>query len=40
MQEFKTPTHDVTHAMALILKHELFANEKYQSFLKDCNQYC
>jgi hypothetical protein len=24
--------------MALILKHELFANEKYQSFLKDCNQ--
>ena len=31
-------THDVTHAMALILKHELFANEKYQSFLKHCHQ--
>ena len=31
-------THDVTHAMALILKHELFADEKYQSFLKNCNQ--
>jgi len=31
-------THDVTHGMALILKHELKKSEKYQSFLKHCHQ--
>lgn len=31
-------THDVTHAMALILKHELVTSEKYQSFLQQCSQ--
>lgn len=31
-------THDVTHAMALILKHELLRSERYQTFLKHCNQ--
>lgn len=31
-------THDVTHGMALILKHELMNSEKYQSFLKHCHQ--
>lgn len=31
-------THDVTHGMALILKHELINSEKYQSFLKHCHQ--
>ena len=32
-------SYDVTHAMALLLKHELINSEKYQSFLHDCN-YC
>jgi hypothetical protein len=31
-------THDVTHGMALILKHELIKSEKYQAFLKKCHQ--
>jgi hypothetical protein len=31
-------THDVTHAMALFLKHELRVCEKYQSFIQHCNQ--
>jgi hypothetical protein len=31
-------TYDVTHAMALILKHELATSEKYQSFIQKCNQ--
>ena len=31
-------THDVTHGMALILKHELIKSEKYQSFLKHCHK--
>ncbi len=31
-------TYDVTHAMALLLKHELAASEKYQSFIQKCNQ--
>lgn len=31
-------TYDVTHAMALILKHELANSERYQSFIKLCNQ--
>lgn len=31
-------TYDVTHAMALILKHELAKSEKYQSFIQKCNQ--
>lgn len=30
-------THDVTHAMALLLKHELSSDEKYQSFIQKCN---
>lgn len=30
-------THDVTHAMALLLKYELNADEKYQSFIQKCN---
>jgi hypothetical protein len=29
-------THDVTHGMALLLKHELEADEKYQSFVQKC----
>ncbi|MCC5653480.1 hypothetical protein LC609_27540 [Nostoc sp. XA013] len=29
-------TYDVTHAMALLLKHELVADEKYQSFTQQC----
>lgn len=31
-------TYDVTHAMALILKHELANSERYQSFIQRCNQ--
>jgi len=31
-------THDVTHGMALIMKHELIKSEKYQAFLKKCHQ--
>lgn len=31
-------THDVTHKMALILKHKLEKSEKYQKFLRDCHQ--
>ena len=31
-------TYDVTHAMALLLKHELRNCEKYQSFMQQCNQ--
>ncbi len=30
-------THDVTHAMALLLKYELISNERYQSFIQKCN---
>ena len=30
-------TYDVTHAMALLLKHELATSEKYQSFIKKCS---
>jgi hypothetical protein len=30
-------THDVTHAMALILKKQLNSDERYQSFVKECN---
>jgi hypothetical protein len=30
-------TYDVTHAMALLLKHELRNCEKYQSFIQPCN---
>lgn len=30
-------TYDVTHAMALILKHELAISERYQSFIEGCN---
>ncbi|MBA3922067.1 MAG: hypothetical protein H0X31_10360 [Nostocaceae cyanobacterium] len=30
-------THDVTHAMALLLKYELNSDDKYQSFLQKCN---
>lgn len=30
-------TYDVTHAMALILQHELANSERYQSFIKRCN---
>lgn len=30
-------TYDVTHAMALLLKHELRNCEKYQSFIQQCN---
>lgn len=29
-------THDVTHAMALLLKHELEADDRYQSFIQNC----
>jgi len=31
-------TYDVTHAMALLLKHELATSEKYQSFIQKCSQ--
>ncbi|WP_392531485.1 hypothetical protein [Nostoc sp. C117] len=31
-------TYDVTHAMALLLKHELVADEKYQSFIEQCTR--
>ncbi|WP_228058461.1 MULTISPECIES: hypothetical protein [unclassified Nostoc] len=31
-------TYDVTHAMALLLKHELTGSEKYQSFIQQCGQ--
>lgn len=31
-------TYDVTHAMALLLKHELRASSKYQSFRQHCNR--
>ena len=30
-------THDVTHAMALILKKQLASDDRYQSFIKECN---
>jgi hypothetical protein len=30
-------THDVTHAMALLLKYELSSDDKYQSFIQKCN---
>jgi hypothetical protein len=30
-------THDVTHAMALILKYELNSDDRYQSFIQKCN---
>lgn len=30
-------TYDVTHAMALILKHELALSDKYQSFIQHCS---
>jgi hypothetical protein len=30
-------THDVTHAMALLLKYQLDSNDRYQSFLQKCN---
>jgi hypothetical protein len=30
-------THDVTHAMALLLKYELISNERYQSFIQKCH---
>ena len=31
-------TYDVTHAMALFLKHEFMVCEKYQLFIQQCNQ--
>jgi hypothetical protein len=31
-------TYDVTHAMALLLKHELYSSDKYQSFIQQCSQ--
>lgn len=31
-------TYDVTHAMALLLKHELIVSETYQSFIQQCSQ--
>jgi len=31
-------TYDVTHAMALLLKHELHGSDKYQSFIQQCSQ--
>ncbi|MBD2510064.1 hypothetical protein H6G91_22675 [Nostoc muscorum FACHB-395] len=31
-------TYDVTHAMALLLKHELVADEKYQTFIEQCTR--
>jgi hypothetical protein len=30
-------THDVTHAMALLLKYQLDSNDRYQSFLQKCH---
>jgi hypothetical protein len=30
-------THDVTHAMAILLKNELKSDDKYQSFIQKCN---
>jgi hypothetical protein len=30
-------THDVTHTMALLLKKQLNSEERYQSFIKECN---
>jgi hypothetical protein len=30
-------THDVTHAMALLLKNQLDSDDRYQSFVKQCN---
>ena len=30
-------THDVTHAMALLLKYQLDSDDRYQSFIKECN---
>jgi hypothetical protein len=30
-------THDVTHAMALLLKNQLDSDDRYQSFMKECN---
>lgn len=30
-------THDVTHAMALLLKKQLDSDDRYQSFVKECN---
>lgn len=30
-------THDVTHAMALLLKNQLDSDDRYQSFVKECN---
>ncbi|MGJ5633185.1 hypothetical protein [Nostoc sp. CALU 1950] len=30
-------THDVTHAMALLLKYRLDADDRYQSFMQKCN---
>jgi hypothetical protein len=30
-------THDVTHAMALLLKKHLGSDDRYQSFIKECN---
>lgn len=30
-------THDVTHAMALILKNQLDSDDRYQAFVKKCN---
>jgi hypothetical protein len=30
-------THDVTHAMALLLKSQLDSDDRYQSFVKECN---
>lgn len=30
-------THDVTHAMALLLKYRLDADDRYQSFIQKCN---
>jgi len=31
-------TYDVTHAMALLIKHELHGSAKYQSFIQQCSQ--
>ncbi len=30
-------THDITHAMALLLKKELAEDETYQAFMRQCN---
>jgi hypothetical protein len=32
-----TYTHDVTHAMALLFKHQLDSDDRYQSFIQKCN---